>query len=102
MHPWQAYQNKYYDSKLRPIVEEAWEEYLSEFPEGEKPKKTLFEFRNQLVQKLYEDETDDIKQEVEEHRQMMKAGKTSPDVDEKNMALQMYVPFLARVSISRY
>ncbi|KIL68679.1 hypothetical protein M378DRAFT_8154 [Amanita muscaria Koide BX008] len=32
MHPWQAYQNKFYDTKLRPKVDEAWKEYLDKVP----------------------------------------------------------------------
>lgn len=94
---WQAYQNKYYDSTLRPKVEEAWKQYLSEIPEGQKSPKTLFEFRNQLVQKFYEDETDDVKREVEEHRLAMKAGKMASDANDKNGGMQMYVLLLARV-----
>jgi hypothetical protein len=77
---WQAYQNKYYDSTLRSEVEEAWKQYLSELPEGQ-TLKTLFKFRNQLVQKFYEDETDDVKREVEEHRLAMKASKMASDAN---------------------
>jgi hypothetical protein len=90
---WQAYQNKYYNSTLRPKVEEAWKQYLSELPEGQTPK-TLFEFRNQLVQKFYKDETNDVKREVEEHCLAMKAGKMASDSNDKNGGMQL---FLARV-----
>jgi hypothetical protein len=96
VHPWQAYQNKFYSTKLKPKVEEVWEEYLNHVPEGQKPGKTLFEIRNQVVQKLYEEETDEVKQEVEEHRKKMKAGKAASDVTERNKELQMYVRFLAK------
>jgi hypothetical protein len=93
VHPWQAYQNKFYNTKLRPKVEEAWNEYLKQVPEGQKPKKTLFEIRNQVVRELYENETDEVKQEVEEHRKQMKAGKRGSDTAENNKAFQAYIPF---------
>ena len=94
---WQAYQNKYYDSTLRLKVEEAWKQYLSEIPKGQKSPKTLFEFRNQLVQKFDEDEMDDVKREVEEHRLAMKADKMASDANDKNEGMQMNVLLLARV-----
>ena len=97
MQSWQAYQNKYYDSTLRPKVKEAWKQYLSEVPEGQKLPKTLFEFRNQLVQKFYEDEMDDVKCEVKEHCLVMKAGKMASNANNKNGGMQMYVLFLTRV-----
>jgi hypothetical protein len=96
VHPWQAYQNKFYSTKLKPKVDEAWKEYLNQIPEGQKPGKTLFEIRNHVVQKLYEEETDEVKQEVEEHRKKMKAGKSASGVTERNKELQMYVKFLAK------
>jgi hypothetical protein len=70
---------------------------LSEVHEGQKLPETLFKFRNQLVQKFYEDETDDVKHEVKEHHLMMKAGKMASDANDKNGGMQMYVLFLTRV-----
>ena len=96
VHPWQAYQNKYYDTKLRPEVEKAWKQYLSEVPEGEKPK-SLFEFRNQLVQKLYEEKLDSIKEKIEKHCQAMKKGILTSDVNITNRGFQTCVSFLAQV-----
>jgi hypothetical protein len=52
-----------------------------------------------LVQKLYREETDEIKQEVEEHRQALKASKMASNVSDDNAKLQEYVPFLARLPI---
>jgi hypothetical protein len=42
--------------KLKEKIDEAWQQYLSEVPEGQKPKKTLFEIRNKLAQQLYKAE----------------------------------------------
>lgn len=94
VQPWQAYQNKFYDAKLKPKVEEAWNRYLSEVPEGQKPAKTLFEVRNRVVRELYENETDEVKQEVEEHRKRMKADKLGLESID-NTTFQAYVPFVA-------
>jgi ketol-acid reductoisomerase len=87
--PWQAYLNKYRDLKLKPMIKNAWHDYLKDIPEGEQPKKMLFEVRNKLAQKLYEEETDEVKQEVEEHRLKMRDVCT-PDVDDQNKAFQRY------------
>jgi len=48
--PWQAYQNLFYESKLKPLVEKAWEECLSGCPEGSKPEKSRFAVKNELIQ----------------------------------------------------
>lgn len=81
VQPWQAYLNKYHGSRLKEKVNDAWQEYLSTVPEGQRPEKTLFEIRNKLAQKLYEAEAAEVKQEVEEHRQKMKNGEDIDDTD---------------------
>lgn len=55
------------------------------------PKKTKFEIRNRVAQKLYEDESDEIKEEVEEHRHLMKEGRgesRETEVDDRNRQFQ--------------
>lgn len=81
MHPWQAYLNKYQHTKLKPKIDNAWKEYLEGVPEDKKPEKTLFEIRNKLVQKLYEEESDKVKQEVEAHRNIMKDTKSTSHIE---------------------
>lgn len=76
VQPWQAYLNKFQDTKLKQNIEDAWQAYTQDVPEGEKPKKTLFEIRNKVAQSLYANETPEIKQEVEEHRQRMRDSKS--------------------------
>ena len=56
MQPWQAYLNKFQYTKLKEKIDEAWQQYLSEVPEGQKPEKTLFEIRNKVAQRLYQAE----------------------------------------------
>jgi hypothetical protein len=90
MQPWQAYLNKFQNTKLKGKIDNAWQEYLSEVPEGKKPKKTKFEIRNKLAQKLYAAETDVVKAEVEEHRKTMKNNKEMLDLVERNGSFQRY------------
>jgi hypothetical protein len=74
--PWQAYQNLFYESKLKALVETAWEEYLSTRPEGSKPEKSQFTVKNELIQNLYAEESEEVKEEVERHRQKMREKKS--------------------------
>jgi hypothetical protein len=87
--PWQAYLNKFQDSKLKPNIEEAWQQYLSGVPEGEKPKITQFEIQNNIARKLYEKETPEVKQEVQEHRLKMRdAGTMDTSTIDRNKSFQ--------------
>lgn len=92
MQPWQAYLNKFQNTKLKEKIDETWQQYLSEVPEGQKPEKTLFEIRNKLARQMYEAETDEVKQEVEEHRKRMKANNEpeASDLAERNRSFQGY------------
>lgn len=90
MQLWQAYLNKFQHTKLKEKIDEAWQRYLSEVPEGQKPKKTLFEIRNKLAQQLYKAETAEVKHEVEEHRKIMRANKEASDFSEGNRSFQRY------------
>jgi hypothetical protein len=90
MQPWQAYLNKFQHTRLKEKVDKAWEQYLSEVPEGQKPEKTLFEIRNKLAQQLYEAETAEVKQEVEEYRKSMRVNKEVTDLTERNRSFQRY------------
>jgi hypothetical protein len=90
VHPWQAYLNKFQTDRLKEPIDDAWEDYIKGVPDGEAPKKTQFEVRNKVAQRLYEDETPEIKQEVEEHRQKMKEDGSITDIDNPNQAFQRY------------
>jgi hypothetical protein len=83
--------NKFQHTKLKDKIDDAWREYSNEFPKGQKPKKTLFEIRNKLAQKLYEAETPAVKQEVEEHRKEMACSNEDSDLDKRNKSFQEYV-----------
>ena len=90
MQPWQAYLNMFQHTKLKGKIDAAWTQYLGKVPEGQKPQKTLFEIRNKVAQQLYQAETAEVKQEVEEHRKKMAANKEVSDVSERNASLQRY------------
>jgi len=61
MQPWQAYLNKFQNTKLKEKIDEAWQQYLSEVPEGQKLQKMLFKIWNRLAQELYKAETAEVK-----------------------------------------
>jgi hypothetical protein len=90
VQPWQAYLNKYQNTKLKPAIDDAWDEYLKEAPDGVKPQKTKFEIRNYVARKLFTKETTAVKQEVEEHRQKMMSGEETSDVVKRNESFQRY------------
>ncbi len=60
-----------------PQISDRYVEYKAELPEGEEPKK-WWPFCMEQVKKLLEDESDEVKAEVETKR---KAAKTSVDWD---------------------
>jgi hypothetical protein len=86
--PWQAYQSLYYEKKLKALVESAWQEYLSSVPEGSTPKKTRFVVKNELIQRLYAQESDEVKEEVEEYRQKMRLGNVDREKEGRKEELQ--------------
>jgi hypothetical protein len=89
VQPWQAYLNKFQDTKLKCNIEDAWKYYLYD-AKARKPEKTKFEIQNRVAQGLYEDETDDVKQEVEEHYQKMRHSRIMPDTTDRNKVFQRY------------
>lgn len=90
MQPWQAYLNKFQNTKLKKEIDDAWKQYLQDVPEGEQPKKTRFEIRNKLARKLYAAETAKVKAEVEEHRKVMREGNETSDLVARNASFQRY------------
>ena len=66
LQPFQAYSRLYYDTKLKPIIDEKYKEYTETVPEDEQ--KTRFVFSAALTKTLFEAETEEVKREVEEFR----------------------------------
>ena len=65
---WQAYQTLYYKEKLKPLVDAAYQTHLKSVPEDTKPK-SRFSIMNEIVQKAWAEETEEVKAIVEEYRQ---------------------------------
>src|SRR5882672_7333995 len=63
--PYQAYSRLYYDTKLRPIITNAYIEYREGIPDGDVPA-SLFAFRNRELRMMLENETSEVKEEVAE------------------------------------
>ncbi|KAF8487814.1 hypothetical protein F5888DRAFT_1624159 [Russula emetica] len=91
MQPWQAYLNKFQNTTLKEKIDNAWQQYLSKVPEGQKPEKMLFEIRNKLAQELYKAETAEVKQEVKEYRKTMVVNREAPGLVERNKSFQRYI-----------
>lgn len=86
----QAYSHLYYHSKLKAIVDEEYAEYCTSLPLDVEPEK-IFTWRNRRVRELYENESDDVKAEVEELR-----NKSTPSTKEMKAVddmLQEGLPF---------
>lgn len=64
----QAYSLLKYETKLKPIVEEQWEEYVARYPDMDKKKEAL-RFRNRITKECYDNETDEVKAEVDRRRE---------------------------------
>ncbi|KAF5338744.1 hypothetical protein D9611_013319 [Ephemerocybe angulata] len=67
LQPWQAYMKLEYESTLRPILDNAWAEYVKSC-DNEVPKKKDFAFKNEMVKELYKKESAEVKARVEEYR----------------------------------
>ena len=83
--PWQAYLNKFQETKLKDSIDLAWKYHLLQVADGDAPTKTKFEVWNSVAQRLYQQESDEVKQEVEEHHKNMRY---SGDVPVRNKGLQ--------------
>jgi hypothetical protein len=59
----------YYKEKLKAIVEARWEQHIAENPDLEKKKGEALRHRNAVVREVLNDETEEIKAEVEKRRE---------------------------------
>jgi hypothetical protein len=69
---WQAYQMLYYKTKLKPLVDVVWAAYLATVPADMKPAKMRFAIMNEVVQKMFAEETEEVKKEIEEYCRKLK------------------------------
>src|SRR5260221_8040715 len=63
-----AYTKLYYSSKLKPIVDKAWEQYVAENP-GKNSGGDQLRHQNKLLAELLSAETEEVKQKVEQCRE---------------------------------
>ena len=62
----QAYTKLYYASKLKPVVDKAWEQHVAENPGINSKRGEQLGHRNKLLAKLLSAETEELKQKVEQ------------------------------------
>ncbi|SRR5260221_2484509 len=65
----QAYTKLYYSSKLKPIVDKAWEQHAAENPGKSREKGERLRHQNKLLAELLHAETEEVKQKVEHCRE---------------------------------
>lgn len=93
LQSWQAYKELTYESKWKPVVDEACDDYVTtwekEHPD-EKPEKKCLVFLMEFMKEKLAGETDEMKKHVEEHRLSVKDETSGPaDLDnEKNLQIQ--------------
>ena len=64
-----TYTKLYYSSKLKPIVDKAWEEHVAENPGKNREKGERLRHQNKLIAELLSAETEEVKQKVEQCRE---------------------------------
>lgn len=68
---WQTYVNLYYEEKLKALVEKAYTDHLASLGEGQNPKPKVA-IMGEVARAMLEQESDEIKEEIEIHRQKVK------------------------------
>ena len=105
-----AYTKLYYSSKLKPIVDEAWKQHVAENPGKVGVRGERLRHQNKLLAELLSNETEEVKQKVEQCREEgIASDSDTPEPDDagestsakekqrraKAYALQKYVLSLA-------
>ena len=87
VQPWQAFQNLFWKSELKAKFHKKWEAYKEEVPKGTEGWLNHFTFKNKMIQQLYNEVSDEIKERVEEQCQVMRK-KALNDDDNKLVSFQ--------------
>jgi len=84
LQPTQAYSRLYYNSKLKEIVNKEYKEHTDNTPKDQQEK--CIAFAAKLVEKLLNEETDEVKAKVEAYRKkgILDAAITFDDDDGEN------------------
>lgn len=73
LQPFQAYSKLYHKEKLKTILDEKFKEHQQTVTPTER--KSRFAFTNGLTKEMYEEETDEVKAEVEHYQKRLADGK---------------------------
>lgn len=85
LQPFQAYSKLYHKSKLKAIIDEKFKEYQQN-TEGEQ--KSRFAFATSLTKQMLDNESEEVKQEVEAYRkQLLEDNKIKLEDDDENEGL---------------
>lgn len=84
MQAWQAYHTMTYESKWKAEIDREWKAYCerweqSEHAEGEQAE-TRFNFMNTFIKDKFNNETEEVKKQVEEYRSNAVSG-PSPNIN---------------------
>jgi hypothetical protein len=97
---WQIYQRLTYKDKWKPIIDEEWRKFRDQWEEENgsesKPPQTRFSFMNTFLKVKYAEETDEMKQHVQELRDQPDSGEEDGAEDDnsannRNKKFQQYV-----------
>jgi hypothetical protein len=74
------------------LVDAAYEAHLMSVPEDTKPTRTRFSIMNEVIQKAWAEETEEVKKIVEEYHQKPKEEQSggSQDREARNQSYQRY------------
>jgi hypothetical protein len=81
-----------YETQWKTVVDEEWEKYKIEWEAknpGEDPDETRFTFMASFMRQKYQDESEEVQENVKKRREEMKAEiEDEGEGDEKNIAYQ--------------
>ena len=87
-----------YETRWKKVVDEEWEKYKSEWEDekpGVEPDETRFTFITSFMRQKYQEETEEVREDVKKHREELKAQiEEEGEGDEKNLAYQEYLKFI--------
>ena len=84
---WQTYVNLYYEEKLKAAVEKAYADQFTSLGEGKNPKPKVV-IMGEVARAMLEEESDEIKEEIENHRQKVKNEPDDTTTSKKLGSLQ--------------
>lgn len=81
LQPWQAYQALTYESRWKPHVDQAWNDYKkaweAEHPD-EKPEKGRFQFMVEFIKEKFEEENEEMKKKCNDYQKPEGRDEMSP------------------------